>query len=105
MSTRVISILNMKGGVGKTTVTLNLAYALTYFHQKKVLVVDFDPQANATSGLLTFETYENHRKTKKVISDIFTDLAKIVSPVSSNDSTSITLRTVRPNLEANPRLR
>ena len=45
---KTISIVNQKGGVGKTTVTINLAGALAINHKKKVLVVDIDPQSDCT---------------------------------------------------------
>jgi chromosome partitioning protein len=56
--TIVISVINHKGGVGKTTTALNLGAAIARTGKKTVLV-DFDPQANMTMGLLDRETYLN----------------------------------------------
>ena len=63
----------MKGGVGKTTLAVNVAYALASIHKKNVLIVDGDPQFNATQYLLDDDVYLAHLQDAKkgTVKDIF----------------------------------
>ncbi len=87
----VISIINMKGGVGKTTLTIKLAYYLAYFEKKKVLIIDFDPQSNSSSAYITYDKYEKLLEERKVISEIFTDIDRIIGPISTKNPKLLTL--------------
>ncbi|SOE00297.1 ParA family protein [Caenispirillum bisanense] len=88
---KVISIVNMKGGVAKTTLAVNLADALTQRHGKKVLLVDLDPQFNATQCLFSGSEYiELRQKGVPTIHDIFNDspnsYVSVVSGTTRRDS-------------------
>ena len=52
MSAPVVSFINMKGGVGKTTLCVGIAEYLSNYMDKKILVIDIDPQFNATQSLM-----------------------------------------------------
>ena len=70
---KTIAIINMKGGVGKTTLTVNLAHALAEIHGKRILLVDIDPQFNATTYLMNEAEYLAHLQNpdKRTIKDVF----------------------------------
>lgn len=74
----------MKGGVGKTTTALNVADYLARVEQKRVVVLDVDPQFNATQCLFTGEEYFNHLKSgKDTIFNVFdTQFSSIASVVT-----------------------
>lgn len=64
----IISTVNMKGGVGKTTLTVNLATCLAKYHQKRVLVIDLDSQISATLSLMSPHDFAQTRKKRKTLS-------------------------------------
>ncbi|MEH2198747.1 ParA family protein [Nostoc sp.] len=70
MTAQVISSINMKGGIGKTTLTVNLAASLARFHGKRVLVIDLDPQTNATFCLISRNTWDEWIGSKLTLADL-----------------------------------
>jgi chromosome partitioning protein len=97
---QVISFMNMKGGVGKTTLAVNVAYGLAAFHKQKVLIVDADPQFNATQYLLSDYAYLKHVKDsrKGTLLDIFVPHRS--GPVNTVSGTSRPVHKTKISLDA-----
>ncbi len=92
---RVISFVNMKGGVGKTTLAVNVADALSRRADKRVLIVDVDPQFNATQCFYSGDEYVAERKAGgHTIADLFND-----SMSQSVDALSGKIQNATPKLD------
>ncbi|AOX01429.1 cobyrinic acid a,c-diamide synthase [Moorena producens PAL-8-15-08-1] len=72
----VISTVNMKGGVGKTTLTVNLATCLAKNHNKRVLVVDLDTQISGTLSLMQPQAFAKARKGRRTLSRLIDKVTK-----------------------------
>jgi chromosome partitioning protein len=70
---KVISIINLKGGVGKTTITVALAEFLAVEHLQRVLVIDLDPQTNSTVALIGEEEWERRNREGQTLCALFKD--------------------------------
>lgn len=69
--TKRIAVANRKGGVGKSTITMSIAYALAAWEHKNVLVVDLDTQCNVSQALIGGQRWSELRKGEQLISDYF----------------------------------
>lgn len=72
--TKVVSFINLKGGVGKTTTAVNIAAILAKQKSFKVLLIDLDPQTNATVSLITQEQWQDVNSKGQTIYHLFNDL-------------------------------
>lgn len=72
----VTSLINLKGGVGKTTLTIALAHFLALEHRKRVLVIDLDPQTNATVCLIPEREWKARDDAGQTLYQLFVDQVK-----------------------------
>ena len=68
---KIVAIGNEKGGVGKTTTVVNLAYYFSHVRSKKVLVVDMDPQCNLTDKYFDQNDESKAKPTRRLFCDQF----------------------------------
>lgn len=96
MATKIVSVINQKGGTGKTTTTINLGCALAA-HGKKVLLVDLDPQANLSYSLGITEpnlTLANIFTDGKMLDDVLVEKSFVTVLPGSNELVDIEISMV-----------
>ncbi|MFA1735889.1 ParA family protein [Fusobacterium animalis] len=94
MNAKVISFMNMKGGVGKTMLCANFAYTLKKLKNKKVLVIDMDPQSNTSQYIIPKDDYGTLMKEGKTIIQLYSSIDdeidySAVSLTEKNDNKEI----------------
>lgn len=80
----IVSVINYKGGVGKTTVTANIASELAW-HGKKVLLIDTDAQASLTFSFVTPDEWDKNYKSNKTIKSWFDAISQGQEPPALSD--------------------
>lgn len=97
--TTVISIINLKGGVGKTTLTVALAEFMVLEYGLKILVIDTDPQTNATIALIGEERWEEQNQQGHTLYQLFKDHLDDTAQFDLNQSVIRTTSNLKGGLQ------
>lgn len=95
---KVVSVINLKGGVGKTQMTVSLAEFLVVQHSKKVLVIDLDPQTNATVMLMSENAWLQRNQAGHTLVQLFRDKLENTSRFSVTASLVTSASNIRGGL-------
>ena len=90
--THVLSFINLKGGVGKTTVAVAVSEFLAHEDRKHVLLIDLDPQTNATVTVISEEQWANRDKDGRTVAQLFSDKLNPYDDPKFDVETAITRR-------------
>jgi len=83
---KIVSFINLKGGVGKTTTAVNIASILAENHNERVLVIDLDPQTNATVSLIDQPHWQRLHNNKQTLYHLFDDMLSSTSNFNINQA-------------------
>ena len=98
---KAIACVNLKGGVGKTAISVNLA-AYCGSRNLKTLLVDLDPQTNATFSCIEVDVWEDHASRKGTVANLLDMRSNTNAEGSTKDVHSVILKDVFPNVDLIP---
>jgi len=98
---KILSCVNLKGGVGKTAIAVNFA-AYCGMQQFRTLLIDVDPQTNATFSCIELDKWESHAKKKGTLADLFGMRAHARAEKSKRDAQDVILKDVFEGVDLIP---
>lgn len=98
----IVACINLKGGVGKTAIAVNFAAYCGQIKKLRTLLVDLDPQTNATFSCISVDDWEAHAAANGTVADLFGARAHTSAEGKPRDIASVIRRNVFPNMDLIP---